>query len=85
MVLAPVPPAAETTPIQGQSVSFSMVNKAKELRAFTGLSQQKFADKYHIPLRTLQSWEGGERDPALYIIELLERAVKEDFSGNEKK
>lgn len=51
----------------------------KEIRALTGLSAQKFGDKYHIPLRTIQGWELGERKCPDYVIELLERAVKEDF------
>jgi len=51
----------------------------KEIRQLTGLSQQKFSKLYNIPLRTLQSWETGEREPALYIVELLERVAKEDF------
>lgn len=53
----------------------------KELRALTGLSAQKFGDKYKIPLRTIQNWENGVRQPPVYLVELLERAVKEDFKG----
>ncbi len=51
----------------------------KELRQLTGLSQQKFGDLYHIPLRTIQDWEAGKMQPPTYTIELLERAVREDF------
>lgn len=51
----------------------------KEIRSLTGLSQQKFGDKYKIPLRTIQNWEGGVNTPPDYVISLLERAVKEDF------
>ncbi len=47
----------------------------KDLRNLLGLSQQKFGDKYHIPLRTVQSWESGERSCPVYVIELLKRAV----------
>lgn len=53
----------------------------KELRKLTGLSAQKFGDKYGIPLRTIQNWEGGINKPPEYVIKLLERAVKEDFKG----
>lgn len=48
----------------------------KDIRESTGLSQQAFAKKYDIPLRTLQSWETGERKPAPYIIRLLSIVVK---------
>lgn len=51
----------------------------KEIRALTGLSQQKFADKYRIPKRTIENWESEKTIPAEYVMELLERAVKEDF------
>lgn len=52
----------------------------KEIRALTGLSQQKFADKYRIPKRTIENWESGKAIPPEYVMELLERAVREDFS-----
>lgn len=51
----------------------------KELRQMTGLSAQKFGDKYGIPLRTIQNWEGGVNTPPPYVLTLLERVVKEDF------
>lgn len=49
----------------------------KELRERTGLSQSKFANKYGIPVRTLQGWEAGKRVPD-YVIRLLARCVEED-------
>lgn len=52
--------------------------RIKRIRDMTGLSQQKFCNKYGIPLRTLQSWESGEREAPGYVINLLERAVRED-------
>ena len=50
----------------------------KELRNFTGLSQQAFSDKYKIPKRTIENWEGGKRNPPDYVVTLLERVVLED-------
>lgn len=55
----------------------------KEIRSLTGLSQQKFGDKYNIPLRTIQHWEAGTRSCPVYVRELLERAVREDFSPSD--
>lgn len=49
----------------------------KELRQITGLSQTKFAEKYHINLWTLQNWERGKSKPADVILYLLEKVVKE--------
>lgn len=51
-----------------------------EIRALSGLTQQAFSEKYKIPKRTIENWEGGKRNPPEYVILLLERAVKEDFA-----
>lgn len=51
----------------------------KEIRALTGLSQSKFAEKYDLPVKTLQNWEIGRREPPAYLLKLLERVVKEDY------
>lgn len=51
----------------------------KEIRSLTGLSQGKFAERYGIPVRTLQDWEIGRRKPPEYVILLLERCVRMDI------
>ena len=56
----------------------------KEIRAITGLSQRKFAQKYGIPRTTLENWESNKdkanhRKCPDYVLTLLERAVREDF------
>ena len=56
----------------------------KEIRLITGLSQVKFGELYHIPRRTIEDWERGINAPPEYLVELLERAVTQDFP-NEKK
>lgn len=57
----------------------------KELRSITGLSQQAFSDKYNIPKRSIENWESGKRTPPEYVINLLERAVKEDIKKQKNK
>lgn len=52
----------------------------REIRTLSGLTQQAFSEKYEIPKRTVEDWESGRRNPPGYVIALLERAVKEDFS-----
>lgn len=50
----------------------------KDLRAVTGWTQKAFADYFHIPLRTLQNWEGGQRKAPEYLLELIEyKLIKE--------
>lgn len=36
------------------------MNRLKELRKTTGLTQKSFSKEIGIPLRTLQNWENGE-------------------------
>lgn len=51
----------------------------RELRQKLGYTQIDSAKRYHIPFRTFQNWELGNRKPPEYIIELLERQVSEDL------
>lgn len=51
----------------------------KELREFTGLTQDEFCKLYKIPKSTFGKWEAAISTPPIYLMELLERAVKEDF------
>ena len=50
----------------------------KEMRILLQVSRTEFSRLYHIPLRTLEDWESGKRNPPNYVLELLERVVKED-------
>ncbi len=56
----------------------------KEIRQLTGLSQQKFGDLYHIPLRTIQNWESGTNEIPEYTLKLLERTVREDYPAKKQ-
>lgn len=51
----------------------------REIRERTGLTQVGFARKYGIPKRTFEGWEMGERVPAPYLRDLIERVAKEDY------
>jgi putative transcriptional regulator len=39
------------------------VPRAKTLRRALGLTQEKFAVRYHIPIGTLRDWEQGRSEP----------------------
>lgn len=43
----------------------------KQLRLLTRLTQRDFAEKFDIPLKTLQKWEQGTSKPASYIPEMI--------------
>ena len=46
-----------------------------DIRAATGLSQQKFADKFSVPFRTVQNWEYLNQCPD-YVRLMLIRQLK---------
>ena len=61
------------------------MNKIKEIRAILGVSQKFFCETYGIPRRTLEDWERGIKEPAPYLIALLERVVREDAETKKKE
>lgn len=50
----------------------------KELRQQAGMSQQKFADYFDIPKRTIENWEGGINQCADYLLKLMEYKLKNE-------
>lgn len=54
------------------------------IRKYSGLTQAEFANRYNIPKRTIETWEAtsdsARRNAPAYVLDLLERVVKEDFS-----
>lgn len=55
----------------------------KALRASTGLSQRAFAEKFDIPKRTIENWEGGQTDPPGYVVKLIEKALEAEQAQGE--
>lgn len=47
----------------------------RNIRKHTGLSQAAFGERFLIPARTIQDWEGGRRTPPDYIRLLLMQSV----------
>lgn len=45
------------------------------IRSVTGLSQNRFAEKFHIPPATLKDWEHGRRKPPEYVIYMLKELI----------
>lgn len=58
--------------------------RAWKIRQMSGLTQAAFAEKYNIPKRTIETWEASSesarRNAPDYVLDLLERVVKEDFN-----
>lgn len=62
-------------------VLYSRVMKMtiREMRTKLGDTQSEFAARYHIPFRTIQNWETGQRKPPDYIVRLLEERIRGDL------
>lgn len=52
--------------------------RAKAIRKASGLTQAAFAERYGIPKRTIENWEGAKNEAPAYVLDLLERVVSED-------
>lgn len=51
-----------------------------------GYSQTKLAKRFGIPLRTVQNWHGGQREPAPYVVPMMEEILRlEKAGGAERK
>jgi len=54
----------------------------KEARTAAGLSRAEMSRRFEIPVRTLEDWDSGARQPAPWaeklILEKLERIAKEN-------
>lgn len=53
---------------------------AKEIREMSELKRVDFCKKYNIPIRTMENWEAKTTKAPKYVLELLERVVREDFT-----
>lgn len=56
-------------------------NTVRHLRQRSKMTQADFSSAYGIPMRTFQRWENGETTPPEYVVQLLSRAVAEDFAS----
>lgn len=50
----------------------------KELCEKYNLSQTALANRFGIPLRTVQDWHGGRRNPPDYVVRMMEELLEHD-------
>lgn len=51
----------------------------REMRQKLGDTQSEFAQRYHIPFRTIQNWEEGSRKPPEYVLYLVQEQIQRDL------
>lgn len=50
----------------------------KEIRNQTNMTQKDFAEYFNIPQRTIENWEGGQRTPPEYVVELIKYKIEKE-------
>jgi transcriptional regulator with XRE-family HTH domain len=53
----------------------------KELRSLSGMTQHEFADYFDIPFRSIQNWEGGQRNAPDYVTKLIEYKLLKEVTN----
>lgn len=51
----------------------------------TGLSQSQFAKRFHLNVRTVQTWEQGTRKTPDYVIWLITKVIELEGIVNAKR
>lgn len=52
------------------------MNDIKDLRERYQLTRQQFSDLFCVPVRTVQSWELGDRSCPLYVYRMMEELLE---------
>lgn len=50
----------------------------KDLRTATGMTQKAFAEYFGISKRSVESWEGGQRECPTYLFELMKYKLEKE-------
>jgi DNA-binding transcriptional regulator YiaG len=56
----------------------------KEARIAANLTQKQLSDMLEIPLRTIESWEGGQRKPPAYVESLIVEKLQQISKAEER-
>ncbi len=57
----------------------------KEMRKKYGLTQKAFSELTGIPKRTIESWEGGQRNPPEWLPKMIESYLSANVEKQKKK
>lgn len=53
----------------------------KDMRLQTGMTQKEFGEYFNIPVRTIENWETGKRNPPEYVAELIKYKYEKEGLG----
>ena len=56
----------------------------KDICKEDGYSQTELAKRFGIPLRTVQNWHGGQREPAPYVVPMMEEILRAERAAETK-
>ena len=58
----------------------------KQLREVSGMTQKAFSEYFSIPKRSIENWEGVQRQCPAYLLELMEYKLRnEGIISDERK
>lgn len=60
------------------------MTRSEEIRNILGISRAEFCRRYNIPIRTVENWDSGKQSPPSWVLDLLERVVREDSKKTNK-
>ena len=61
-----------------------MENRFKKIVETTGMPRPEICRRYGIARSTIDGWYYGEREPLDYLMDLLERCIREDMEKDRK-
>ena len=59
----------------GQRWDLILDSETYRIRKMSGLSRKDFAERYKIPIRTLEKWEQGVSSPPQYVLAMMARIL----------
>lgn len=62
----------------GRDCRNNPANNLAYLRHSTKMSQRSFSEYFNIPKRSIENWEGGQREAPAYLIDLIEYKLRSE-------
>lgn len=53
----------------------------RDIRLNANMTRKEFTEYFKIPKRTIENWEGGQRNPPEYVVELIKYKIEKERLG----